>query len=113
MATFIIPTRGDIQDYNQTVTLDGALFNLEFRFNQRDDAWTLNVLDESQVRIRSGIKLVANFPLLRVLRNLKRPLGELVSLDTRVLPAPPRQEELGEIIELTYLDAAGLAGASA
>lgn len=111
MASFIIPTRGDLLNYDQSVTLDGVVFNLQFRFNQRDDAWTLNVLDESQNRIKSGIKLVANFPLLRLVRDLRRPAGELVSLDVRVLPAPPRQEELGDIIDLAYTDEAGVAEA--
>ena len=98
----IITTRGDLLNYNQNVTLDGIVFNFEFKFNQRDDAWTISLLDESEVRIRSGIKLVANHPLLRLVRDLRRPPGELVTLDVRVRPAPPTQLELGEIIDLTY-----------
>ena len=108
MASFEIPTRDDLANYNQSIALDGVIFNFEFRFNTRDDAWYFNLLDEAGNRIRSGIKTVANFPLLRIVRDLARPAGELVIHDPRVIPAPPALEELGDTSLLIYLDAAGM-----
>lgn len=102
METVIIPTRGDIANYDQSIELDGTVFNLKFRYNDRDSAWYLSIHDVDNVPIRSGLKLIPNLALLRQLVSEGRPLGELVVVDTRAIPLPPSLAELGSKVQLTY-----------
>lgn len=103
METVIIPTRGDIANYDQSIELDGTVFILKFRYNSRDEAWYLSVHDVDNVPIRSGLKLIPNLALLRQLVTEGRPIGELIVVDSRAIPLPPSLAELGSKVQLAYI----------
>lgn len=98
----------DFPNYTQRTVLDGAAFVLEFAFNQREGMWYLNLSDADGVEIRSGIKLVVDFPLLRKIIDTRRPPGELVAVDLQNLGTEPTIGELGERVELVYTPVAEL-----
>lgn len=104
MITVQIPTRGDIANYVQTTQLGGKTFLLEFRYNDRDSAWYLTINDAAGP-IRSGIKLVPNFLVLRNLVDARWNVGQLVVADSRPAPVPPLLAELGAAAVLLYLEA--------
>lgn len=106
MATIIIPTRGDIANYSQLVTLDGTVFRLTFRYNSRDEAWYFSVHTEAGVPVREGMKLIPNYVLMRLLAPTENtPAGKFVLVDTRALPIPPVMDELGDVVQFTYTEA--------
>lgn len=105
MGVRIIPTRTDLGNYDESVSLDGDLFILQFRFNTRDSSWYLDLKLEDGTFIRAGLRLVPNFPLLRLLSRADAPKGEIAVLDTRPVPAPPGQDELNKEVPLVYLEA--------
>lgn len=79
-----------------TVDLDGVDFVLNFEFNIRDGFWYMDVLNTAGEHIRSGLKVVVNFPLLTRWRETGvRPEGELFVIDTRPTPTDPGLEDLG------------------
>lgn len=101
MATVIIPTSESVP-FTEQVTLDGVVYELQFHFNQREGFWYFNILDTNGVRIKSGIKVVVNFPLILRVTNLARPPGEILALDTAVEASDPGQDELGSRVALAY-----------
>ncbi|MCK6585962.1 MAG: hypothetical protein L6Q76_00095 [Polyangiaceae bacterium] len=117
----IIPTTGGVELANQTqrTALDGRDYLLTLRWNQREEAWYLDLADADDVLIRAGMKLVMGQPLLRGVLDARRPPGELLVLDMEGTSdavadlgpriADPGLDDLGVRHHLAYLDAAELA----
>jgi hypothetical protein len=104
MATTIIPIE-DAENLGQflfTVDLDGTNFQFDMRYNQREDFWYLNISDIDGNLLRSGIKVVSNWPLIRLLRSTPRPNGEIITIDTRYAPLDPGLADLGVDVLFGY-----------
>ena len=108
MSVFRIPTDTTVTNYEFFVLLDNVEFLLRFLFNDRDQSWILNILDSNEVLIRAGLKVVNEFPLLRLWQDLNRPAGELLGANEGQVLDPPSLNQLGTDVVLTYLDEAEL-----
>lgn len=83
--------------YQQRTRLEGRDYLLTFTFNEREERWYLSIADEAEDPIASGLKLVANWPLLWPYRYDPRiPPGELAVSDVSGDGSPPTLLELGE-----------------
>jgi hypothetical protein len=93
-----------------TVDLDGVDFQVRFQFNSRESFWYFDLLDAERNVLRAGIKVVSNYPMLRLFRDLEtRPAGELMSFDTRLEPGDPGLEDLDFSSVFGYADEDDLA----
>ena len=113
----IIPTSITATTYTQTTTLDGRDFILRFSNNQRDGLWYMDIGDQDDVPIASGLKLVAEgFPLRR-LTDPRTPDGFIIVKDLesndggfdtgrKLIALDPGLGELGERVVLVYVTAA-------
>lgn len=105
LAVVTIPTSSDRAYYTQRVRLDGRDFNLDFAWNQREERWYLSIYDEDNQLVHAGIKILANWPLLRWYKFDDRiPGGELEAIDLTGDASPPTFDELGTDArcQLTY-----------
>lgn len=95
--------------WTQRSTLDGRDYLLTFDWNQRDGSWSLAVADQDGATIATGRRLSTGFPLLREVRDARRPPGELVVVDTLASdtrePEDPSFASLGARHALVYLAA--------
>lgn len=105
MAIFTIPTSTTQAHYRQATALDGEDYVLRFQWNARAGGWFLELADADGVPIVSGVRIVADFPLLRRVTDPRRPPGELIAADLSGQALDPGFAELGERVVLTYLDA--------
>lgn len=108
MAALLIPTSPGTPYFTQKTRLDGRDFILKFSYNQREERYYLSIYDEQEEPLLMGLKLVANWPLLRRYRwNPALPPGEIWVMDLTGEGTPPTLDELGEgrRCELTYLEA--------
>jgi hypothetical protein len=106
MATRVIPIEPGEANQRLQVELDGLVFGLLLQWNDRDDAWWLSIATESGDLIVSGIRVIANTPLLRQFVGEAMPEGELTAIDTRSPPSdPPGLDELGDVVLLVYEEA--------
>ncbi|MEI6806852.1 MAG: hypothetical protein WCK49_10180 [Myxococcaceae bacterium] len=80
MAVLEIPFDTNIPHYTQQTELDGKTYNLEFEFIERENFWMLHISDQDGIPLVCGIKLVADWQLLR--RDLGVMGGELLLLNT-------------------------------
>jgi len=87
-----------------SVNLDGIDYQLSFRFNSREGFWYFDLLDVAGEIIRSGIKCVINFPLIRLVRDATRPAGELMCFDGRTNSKDPGLNDFGIDNVLIYVD---------
>ncbi len=111
MAAFLLSNSSDpFQSFK--ARLDGRDYLLSLAYNQREDRWYLSIADDEGNPIVSGIKVLANYPLLfRHRYNPAIPPGDLFAVDTTSDGSPPGLSELGKgkRVQLTYWDAAELA----
>jgi hypothetical protein len=110
MATEIIPIAdaGILGAFYFVVELDGTDYQCSFQFNSREGFWYMDLFDTAGNRIRSGLKVVINWPTIRLDRSEDRPPGEIMFLDTREDPADPGLDELGEDVPMAYVPVADI-----
>lgn len=91
---------------SQRTRLDGRDYLLRFRYNERENRWYLSIYDEEEEPILLGLKIVANWRLLKPYKyDPNVPPGELIAVDMTGNGSPPGLDELGEgrRCELLYL----------
>lgn len=101
MATEILPTRIDISRYSFRIDLDDVTFEIDLRFNLRDQHWYLSLADADGNSLRQGLKIVSNWPLLRTMVQQNRPDRDLIAVRPSGSGDPDR-ETLGEDVLLAY-----------
>lgn len=104
MAVTTIPTSTTDANYIFTIPLNGSEYQLSFKYNDRDNAWYFNILDTNDVILRAGIKVVNEWPLLRLWKEEIKPAGEMIPVNQGNVAAPPTLNQLGAEVILTYLD---------
>ena len=96
MAILVIPTDSDPY-YSIRSRLDGKDYGLSFAWNDREERWYLSIYDDADNLLLAGIKLIANWPLLRNYHaDPNVPPGELMVVDQTRDGTPPGLKELGE-----------------
>lgn len=63
-------------------TLNGIVYQIIFRYNQKFDFWSFDLLKEDGELIIAGIKIVANFRLLFDKKNKNFPNGDIIAQST-------------------------------
>jgi len=89
--------------YTQTTALDGVEYVLEFRYNQREDAWYFSISLPNGTLLAAGIKVICNIPLLRKWVDTRLPKGTLAALSKTKDTSPPGLNELGEDARVTLV----------
>lgn len=106
MAIDRLPTSLTLAYYEFEIELDDIEFRLEFRYNNRDDAWYLTILDTDGVILRAGLRVVNEWNLIRLWVDDAAPDGEIITVNQGKVLAPPTLNQLGSEVVLAYLDAA-------
>ncbi len=77
----VVPTTSAHPDYTQRTSLDGREYVLRFIYNEREQRWYLDLFDGDETPLALGLKLVANWNLLRRETDARLPPGELYAID--------------------------------
>lgn len=94
MAAVVIPTDTSLYFWTQTTTLDGVPYLLTFRFNDREQAYYLQIASaDGLTTYVQGLKLVCNFPLLM---SFTTPPGEIMCVSFTQDDSPARIGDLGD-----------------
>lgn len=103
MTNYTIPISGAADGpFYFTVDLSGTMYQLAFDFNDRDSAWYMTIRDTAGNMLRSGIRVVVNYDLLKRWVGTTVPAGELAVFDRREVPVDPTEDGLGLDALLTY-----------
>lgn len=100
-----IPTDLTRYFWSQITTLDGVDFELDFRYNKREECYYLQILLPDQTVVAQGIKLVSNYMLLQAYASSIAPIGELFCATFGNDDSPAELGELGpgQRVELMYI----------
>lgn len=108
MALLKIPVRNDLPAFSQRVELEGEIYNLSFRYNERMAKWVMGILNDEEAPIVSGILLLTAVPLLDQLTKAGLPPGDFLMLDRKGGNTDAGREEFGENINLFYQESGNL-----
>jgi hypothetical protein len=98
----IIPPDG-YPFFSLNTTLDGVKYELGFKYAAREDRWYLTVLDLGGRVLVAGVKILADWPLLRLSQHVQGiPPGNLLAQDYSGLGEPPGRYDWGVRVHLLY-----------
>lgn len=103
MPVFIIPVSDTLTNYEFEVSLDGVIFQLRLKFNNRSQAWFMDLFDANGVALRSGIRLVSDWFPLRLFQGEGRPARDMLTIaiaDQGI--SAPNEDQLGVDVLLVY-----------
>ena len=101
-----IPLSSDTPLYTIRVTLDGQEYIFKFDWNERENRWYFSLFTIDEKPLATGIKLVANWPLLRRFTSGDMPPGILIAGDFSPLQGEaPTYAELGVRVRFLYFPA--------
>lgn len=105
MALLKIPTRSDLPAFSQKIELDGTVFTLKMRYNERYERWILDILTQEETPIRVGIVMLTNIPLLFQYSEALLPPGEFICLHKDGISDNAKRDDLGDTVNLYYDEA--------
>lgn len=98
----IIPIKNN-PNHTIIIELDNRLYKLGFLYNTLRSFWSLTIWDEDDIMLISGIKIVANYPLLFSHKNNSLPLGNFYCEITSKSSLITRNSFLSGEAKLLYL----------
>lgn len=105
-----LPVRPGVPHQQFQVELEGVLYGIQLRWNERADAWALTLRDAAGTALCEGVRVCLGTALLPSRRGSAFPPGELLLVDRDAKDVEPGLADLGARTELVYLDAAEAAG---
>jgi hypothetical protein len=103
-----LPLRTDLPHYEFDVTLEGAVYTLEFRWSARESAWFASIFTETGDPIARSCKVLPGWPLFVRVRDPRMPLGALVPVDTTGDHVAPGLNDLGGRVQVLYYESTEL-----
>ncbi len=104
-----LPFTSEFPFYDFSVVLEGATYQFDVKWNQRDGAWYFDLLDEEGNAIRHGVKIVLGAALAgRVAADDRLP-GLLQAFDTSGASTDAGIDDLGSRVVVVYYTAAEVA----
>ena len=102
MALIKIPIDPLRANYSFKIDLEGTTYTLSFRYNTRDTVWVMDIADEGENIILSGITLLLGTILLERFPNSNIPPGDFFILSLEDETSEATRENLGIDVLLMY-----------
>jgi hypothetical protein len=97
-----VPVAVDVPLYTMRVVLDEREYEIRMDWNGREGRWYLGINTVEGRSLYHGVKVVADWPLLRRLVDPEAPRGMLVARDFAGSGEPPGFGDLGRRVRLLY-----------
>ncbi len=94
--------------YRFATTLDGVSFVIDVHWNTREQAWYMDLLDDDETPIRSGIKIVLGALLGARSADDRFPEGTFSVVDTSGAELDATFDDMGVRVQVWYLTSAEL-----
>lgn len=106
MAMLQIPIDGNHPDHQFFIDLEGTVYLMHFKLNDRSKRWTMDIKLEDGTLLVAGIPLIVNWPLIRRFKDSRLPPGEFYVVNETGGTEEPREDSFLETHVLIYLEAA-------
>jgi hypothetical protein len=104
MTTFDIAVRTDgYPNFDLDQSLDGAVYLMTFRWNERESKWYMTLADDTGDPIFAGVKVVADRVISFRTADARMPPGDITTIDTSGAGLDPGLDDLGNRVKLVYI----------
>lgn len=100
-----LPVRSDLPAYSFKHNLDGTVYTMSFRFNERMPAWIMDISTEQDEPIVLGIPIYTNTDFLGRFITPGLPPGQFLCIDESGEKRDPDRDTFGGEVKLFYADA--------
>jgi len=107
MSTIVLPVTAEAPFYDLEVTLEGATYRLELRWNERAQAWFLALYDAAGDVLAAGRAVALGADLRGRSADARLPPGILLAVDTSGENRDAGRDDLGERVKLLYVESTG------
>ena len=104
MATQELPIRSDLANYDFQIDLEGTIFTLTFRFNERKGRWVMDIGDSNGDPLLNGIVLLTDVNITDQYVGDELPPGRFFVVDETGEAKNPGIDDLGNYVKLFYLE---------
>lgn len=104
MSTFSIPLPTSNPHFVQQTQLNGVTYTIRIHWNEREEAFYMELGDIEGNPIVASRKLVANWGLLFRVTDERKPVGDIFCVDQTGQGVDPGLDDLGERVLLIYDD---------
>lgn len=107
MPVVSLPLQPSNPNYRVGTTLDGEAFLFDMRWNERDQAWYMDILldDDEETPLRRGVKVVIGSLLGNRCTSSRFPKGALVVVDTSGERRDAGLDDLGTRVQVHFFPA--------
>jgi hypothetical protein len=99
-----IPIPSDVPLFSERITLRGVEYLFQFDWNDRAQRWSLSIFTVDEQPLATGIRIVANWPLLRRFTDPRLPRGTLIAADLSPSQGEsPTYLDLGTRVRLMFI----------
>lgn len=106
MGIVYIPVKQNASRFFFQIELEDSTYKLEFDWNDRASKWFVNIRQPDDTMLLSGIALVLGSDLLAPFHHLAVPPGGLFVYDTTEKDLDAGLDDLGDRVQLVYVEAA-------
>ncbi len=113
MAAYTLPLDSADPHYTLELDLEGSRFVAILDWNERDASWYFSLELPDGTQLLDGHRMVIGQPLLRRIKDSRRPKGDIILLDTSGEQLDAGRDELGGRVVALYYEQADLAALAA
>lgn len=102
MALLELPITNEKYNYKFDIVLEGKKYFFSFNYNNRIDAWFMDIADEVESPIVEGLMLFLGLDLLEQYADERLPQGNLFIVNNKEEFIEPTEENFGVDVKLYY-----------
>ena len=104
MTIFRVPTFEGTLQYTYTVQFDGETYRMALTWNVRSQSWYLDIGDDNDVEIISGVRVTVDYPLAFRTRDPAAVPGMFFAVSLSDDNSDPGETDLGQRVRMIYFD---------
>lgn len=102
MAVLELPVRSDFPAYSFELDLDNQVNTYRFKYNERSDRWTMEILDLDGNVVVGGVPILTSIPAWDQYVREEQPPGRFLPFDETLEGKNAGRNDLGNDILLLY-----------
>jgi len=107
MALISLPVRNDLPEHQFRIEIEGTVYTLRFRWNQRYETWFMDIADAEDTDILNGVACLSNRDMIGHIRNNNIPPGIFITYDETGQERDPDRTTFGNDVKLFYEESTG------
>ena len=105
MAIIQIPVTSNIPDSQFSIDLQGTVYLLRFKLNERINRFTMDILLEDGTPLVEGVMITADWLFMDRFKDSRLPAGKFLVIDNEDLSREPGVDSFGVTHTMVYVEA--------